>query len=242
MKIRNNRLFLVFLFAITACNPIECFKTNGDVQKQSRNLALVEKIILQDNIDLYLNNQNDFEVVIKAGGNLIGGIQTDLKGTVLTIQNLNQCNWSRSAEKKIEVYLSGKYLQSIDFIGTGNIFTTESVDCVPGQLVINTENAGDVNAEFNAKTLVINNKNNSYVKLKGKANQLELNIKGYGKNECENMIAKNAKITHEGINDINVYATDTLNIKILNTGSVFSYNQPKTLIQEILGKGRINNR
>jgi len=135
MKFHTNYKLLFLLFLSTACNPIECIKSNGDVQKRTRNLALVEKIILQDNIDLYLTNQNDFEVVVKAGGNLIGGIQTDLKGTVLTIQNFNQCSWSRSAEKKIEVYVSGKYLQSIDFVGTGTIFTTESVDCNASQQI-----------------------------------------------------------------------------------------------------------
>ena len=75
------------------------------------------------NVNLYLRQANENKLVLESGTNLMAKIITEVNSNgVLEIRNENQCNWVRSYDKPINVYLEFKDLDSLENIDRTNLW------------------------------------------------------------------------------------------------------------------------
>ena len=90
-----------------------CLTSTGKIIQEVRSVGAFDSIDVRDNVNVILIMDSVNKVVVESGKNIISGITTDVADHQLTIQNLNKCNWLRSYDKPLNVYISVKKLLKI---------------------------------------------------------------------------------------------------------------------------------
>ena len=113
---------MVFLAAsCSKLNPGDCFKSTGKITTQSRDATPFTFLDLYNNVDVFISYESTYSIEVRAGENIIPGIKTTISGNTLIIKNENSCNWVRSYESPIEVYLGMPEIDSIHYQASGNV-------------------------------------------------------------------------------------------------------------------------
>jgi len=68
-------------------------------------------IELNDKIDVYVKQGPNFEVKVEAGKNMHIGITTEVKDSVLIINNVNTFNFVRSPKRKVKVFITSPHFK-----------------------------------------------------------------------------------------------------------------------------------
>jgi hypothetical protein len=115
----NGIILIVFapiVLLLTRCAKDEgiCTGSTGKVISQERTALPFHSVEVYDNINLVLTQETSLTgITVEAGENLIEGITTKIDSGKLVIRNVNSCNWLRSFEVPVNVYLKFTLLDTI---------------------------------------------------------------------------------------------------------------------------------
>src|ERR1035437_4176093 len=88
-------LFLVALFSTCKKeNLCDCIKRTGAIVTETRTINGFDSIVVQDNMNVFIIQDPNFEVKVEAGKNIVPLITTSVVNGTLTISNNNRCNWT----------------------------------------------------------------------------------------------------------------------------------------------------
>jgi hypothetical protein len=233
-------IFLSTLLSSCGEDPFcNCFEPTGNRVSENRPVNAFSEIEVFHNINVNLHYSNSHRVIVHGGSRLIDGIETDVEGGRLAIQNLNRCNWMRNPgneftvdvytpELKEVVYRSAGDIRCIDTIRT-NQFLAESwdgtgtmdllLDCDESYLKIHTGPA-DIIARGETGYSFVYNTGNGYIRAGG-------------------LSAINATAISKSTGDCYVFCSSSLNAKIQYHGDVFYGGQPSSVQKEITGSGKL---
>jgi hypothetical protein len=233
-------LALITLFLLPGCgkeNMGDCVKSTGKVMQQNRSVAAFDKLEVEDNINVFITFGDENELVAEAGENLLPLIITEVKDNTLIIRNDNKCNWVRSFEVPVNVYLKSTGLQSITSRGFGLI---ETLDTLVTD-VFTAEHwlaSGKIKLRIDAQEVYL--KSHTGVgdfDCIGKAGYLYLYSSSHGIFRTENLVADNCYALNFGTGDFHVNVSDTLIVSLSSLGNIY-YNSGVTIITEqISGSG-----
>ena len=117
MRTGRTKIIMILLGVVAlSCsklNPGDCFTNAGPVSLQTRTAEPFRYLHMKNNVDVFLTWGQEYSIQVKAGKNIIPGIKTTIDRHTLTISNENTCNWLRSYESPLEVYISAPALDSI---------------------------------------------------------------------------------------------------------------------------------
>ena len=234
-------IMVVMLFA-TSCDksPVfDCFTSTGDIEKIQRELNYFHSIHLNDNINLVLNQSDKNKLVLEAGSNLMDKIITEVTGdSILIIRNDNTCNWVRSYDKPINVYLDFKRLENLEYRSIGHITNLDtlrldslSIDVREGagkiELTLRTEKCW-ANLHYGTADIILRgiSKLNSYYQL------------GAGKIDAREYRSRSVYMQNWGSNDMYIWATDFLDVEIKGLGNVYYKGNPE-ISSSLSGQGKL---
>lgn len=233
---------IFFFIVISSCkkeNRCDCFKGTGKVITEIRTPADFTRIDLHDNINLIITQDSINKISVEGGEKLLPNLQTEFADNRLIIKNNNKCNWVRSYKNKFNVYVSAKSLKRIEYFGSGNITSTNTL--VPDTLEINCWNAS-------GKINIIANTHNNYLKIhtgstdlyvSGNTNDNFLYNTSNGFAHIENLHTNNNIVVSNSTGDCYVNADQTLDVTIKYIGNVYYYGNPSTIKTNITGEGRL---
>lgn len=242
MTWRLQLICLTSFFALSACNPFECVKRTGDVQRQVREVGKFEKIVVEDNIELVLTNDSSTQISIEAGANLIGQIGTKLTGTTLLVQNKNRCNWARSAEQPIRVWVGGQALDFIQLMGVGSLVSNEMIQHRRPLFKISSENVAAIRLQMSGSSLDLFTQSSQLITLQGTWQQSKIEVRGFGKVWLEGLQVQQMEAIHNGLNEVRIFPVQRLQASLSNKGNLYLYNEPQELVQMRTGSGNIFRR
>ncbi len=127
-------------------------------------------------------------------------------------------------------------LNSITQSGVGDVKTMGQLSS--DTLRISNEGVGDMNLEIKTTFLSLNNTGVGDIKLKGEAINTSISNEGTGDVEAKKLSNKTAVVNNSGVGDVNVYATDTLNLNNSGVGDINYYGAAvvSSVISEGVGK------
>jgi hypothetical protein len=235
-------LTAVAFFLYPSCkkeNRCDCFKSTGGMVTQSRNLSGFNRLLVEDDVNVYIKQAAVFDVQVTAGENLIELIKTEVKNGELIIQNNNKCNFIRSYEPKINVYVTMPEITYITHEGIGliksmNTFTTAEFD-------IWTKSSGDIVLDVNNNKLHTHLQRNGDITVSGKTNELTCFADHSGVLEAKNLIAsKYVWMISKTTGDTHFYITSGLiDITMIGVGNVYYSGNPTEIKVREEGKGRL---
>lgn len=205
----------------------DCFKSTGEVRTESRYFSPFHLIDLNDNIHLVLTQDTLVNSVeVEAGENLLDGIVTEVTNGQLVIRNENSCNWTRSFDVPITVYIRFATLDTIIFRAAGDLtfLTPWKADSIQVDV---WEGAGLIYLKLDVfKSRVYVHYGVPNVVITGSSQVSFISSKGYGPVNALGLQTNYTFMSTQSPNDCYVRATTELGVTIENIGNVYYGGSP----------------
>jgi len=241
----NNILWLVplaiALLTVIGCGKtgMDCLTNTGEVILQDRDLSAFDSIEVNDYVNLFISQDSTYKVVVESGKNIIAGIETTVENRHLVIRNTNSCNWVRSFDKPINVYISTPNLWKIYYNSSGNItslntMTTDSLKLEVwggcGRIDL------DIDVYMGFFYLQIGTAD---IHLSGTCGIISMYTGDFGLLDARNLSSGFAFVSNKSSNDCYVQVQQELNATIQSIGNIYYTGNPKEIHTTINGAGSV---
>lgn len=211
----------IFFGTLTSCEKDEwyCIQGNGDTDTEYRTVNAFTKIELDFNAEVYISQGPVREVKIVASDNLFDYIETDVKGSKLSLDvQGGRCIDEEDGEVKI--YITNPNYTDIELSGSGEIKNQTPLNL--NDLDVDVNGSGDID---------LNNVD---------LDDYEIRISGSGEVNISGSNADNGVIEVSGSGDVDVsnLITDDVSIDISGSGNVF-VDVVSSLEVDITGSGDV---
>lgn len=232
---------LLTVVLLTSCEKDQwndCFTSTGPMTEDVRTTEAFSTIEIYDRVDLVLEEGNAGSIVVHAGKNLLGQVETNVVDGKLIIENKNTCNWVRSFQPRITVRVPAAQIARLDLKGTGNVSSTTTVqrsifridqNAAQGSAVI----AIDVDSCYVSMHSGVGN-----VSLTGTATLAVLYSGSMGPIDAIGLHAERIEVNNSGIVNIRCRASIDLNAAIYGIGDVYYAGEP-VITSYIVGSGQL---
>ncbi len=234
---------LILILILGACSKggiDNCFSSSGKITTETRTLAPFSNIITYDNVDLILEQGSDFKCTVEAGSNLISGIVTEVdKRGNLVIRNTNSCNWLRSYDQPVRVFLELQKLDTLNYRSIGNITTTDTI--FQDTLIINLyEGAGRVDLLLRSRLIRAGlHYGTQKLVISGKCGLVYGYSAGFGLIDIRNLEATLLYVNNNSSNNMYVRATEELGATIQSLGNIYYFGNPDVINLSKQGSGNL---
>ena len=238
-------MVLIILMVINSlsCNksdPLDCFKSTGKIVRVERAVGDFNSILLKDNINLYLRQADQNKLEVEGGNNLLPKIITTVNEEgVLEISNENSCNWVRSYDKPLNVYLDFITLDTLEYRSIGDVTNVDTIRM--DTIVINVrEGAGTIALTVHAYKINTNLHYGTADIITSGISVLNFDyLAGYGKIDNSSLESKQVYLENRSSNNIYVNSTLTLEVTIDNIGNVYYKGNPPNILISGTGSGKL---
>jgi hypothetical protein len=234
---------LIVLLVIQACTKDavqDCFKSAGEITRETRPVIGFHFIELHNNINLILTQDSTHNyLAVEAGKNLLPGIVTEFSGGHLIIRNENSCNWVRSYDHRINVYLTFSRVDTIIYRAAGDL-TFENAWTGDSLQFDVWEGAGRIDLKFNTvKSKVYIHYGTPEVYASGYSQISFLSSNAYGPVDFTNLFCQNMYMQTSSPNDCKVWVTNVLVVAIDNIGNVYYRGSPSQIDLQQNSSGKL---
>lgn len=234
---KNLVCWILFSFLLCGCKPSECFVSTGSVQKVKKEIDFFHTVRVEDNVSVILTEGND--IYLEAGENLIPNIEFSLqKDSTLTIRNKNSCNWLRSYDVPVKVYLGVENLQNILWKSYGNLTSHQKITKSYFLMTILDANA-IIDLDIDAIGLYVFCNSGADMRFRGEVQEFSVFVMNYCKVDASKLIAQTVKIKHQGQNDLHCFPVERMEVAIESSGNVYYYQEPQNKNIQFVGSGLV---
>jgi hypothetical protein len=232
---------LAVLAIVSSCSKSgpDCFTSTGSITRESRHADDFDTIVANNNVDIILTQDTVNSVEVEAGKNIIDGILTEVADRQLTISNTNTCNWVRSYDKPLNVYVHVKNLRKIYYLSAGNISTTNTITA--GSLMVDVWGgcgAIDMNVDLGQGEFY-EHMGTADIIIRGKAVSISVASGDFGLLQLKDLKSDFTYVANTGSNDCYVHAEKYLDATIQNIGNIYYSGSPDTVRTHISGTGSL---
>ncbi|MCW3070680.1 MAG: hypothetical protein JWO44_570 [Bacteroidetes bacterium] len=233
-------LLLLLPLLFSSCkkeNRCDCIKRTGEIIKDVRHPGEFDKILVENNLNVFITEDSVTEVTVEAGENIAPLIKTEVMNGTLFIRNKNRCNWSRSYKKPLNVYIRMPKITFITSDGTGDIkslntITTDTLD-------VQTKNSGNVELTVNNLRVLTHMHGSGDVTLHGITSEHDISIGG-----TAYIYAQELQTTYTYIHTFTlgisyIRASSLLICRLDEKGDIFCYGAPPSVQKEQNGTGQL---
>jgi hypothetical protein len=228
-------IYIALLFAasfISSGCRVFCTEGEGSVTTETREPGSYTRISLEISASVRVIKAEKNSVEISAQGNLLEKIETDVRGSELTISS----DGCITTKEKILVTVYVSELEGIEINGSGSIDVPDTIMVDKIRLQIN--GSGNINAKLIAARIDAEINGSGDINLTGSANEQNLEIHGSGNINSQALICNETTIDVAGSGDVRVYAIKSLDVDVAGSGDVFYKGKP-TINSHIAGSGKV---
>ena len=228
---------IVFFSSCGKENRWDCLKRTGDIISETREMGIFYGVRSMDNVNVILVQDTAYYVRVEAGESLIDGIETTIANGFLVVANNNKCNWARSYDHDVNVYVGFTDIDSLDHQGYGTVTSQGTV--VTDQLDITIINNGDVDLDINILFCSANMHQAGDLILAGEADWVEIWSSGVQWIRCSNLSVNYFRVVTKTTGNALIHATDSIDVEIAGPGSVYYSGNPLVVNSVITGTGSL---
>ncbi len=228
MRAKIYILFAIFASSCTKEHAFDCFTPNGKTETITRSLPPFSKIEVFDNFDITIVQSNERRVEITGAEHVLKGIETAVQDNLLSIRNLNACNFVRGYKRPFTLRIYTPFVQEIVNEGVAVVRMDENF--AQDSLSAKVGNSGDFYLNGTYRIVKTVSTGNGDMYLKGNVESLYLFTTGvnyvYGK---ELQVSKYMFIHTLTLGDCILSATPATDLayNIQGKGNIYVYGTPK---------------
>jgi hypothetical protein len=203
--------------AVSSCRYIgRGVRGSGNRKTEKRELAAFKSVETAGAFEVTIVCQQTQSFEIEGDDNLLPLIKTDVKDGVLRIHSDEPYNSS----KPIAIRISVPDLERFNSAGAGDVHVSGVKN---DQLVLS--NTGAANIEASGQTKFV-----------------EISTSGAGNIEAEELQAERAKVTVSGAANVDVFASQQLDVSVSGIGSVTYAGNPPVVNKSVSGIGSVSKK
>ena len=245
MKAKSISFPLFFMFPLmiilsAGCEQedVNCIASNGKIIRQERILGDFDSIDVRDYVNLVITQDTVNRVFVESGENIIDGITTEVVDRQLKLANKNRCNWLRSYDIPVDVYVSVKNLRKIYYLSSGNITTTNTLRSHSLQIEV-WGGCGTIDMDMDIyEGYYILQIGTVDFNLHGRCAITTIYSGDYGPFHCKDLKTGYTFVTNAGSNDCYVNASQYMEANIGSIGNIYYTGDPDSLKININGSGK----
>ena len=234
-------ILLAMLQGIFSCKKSgeDCFTSTGSIIRQVRVVTDFDTIIARENVDIILTQDTVNSVEVEAGEKIIGGIKTEIDNRQLLINNNNTCNWMRSYDKPLNVYVHVKNLRKIYYLSAGNITSTNVL--TPASFMLDVwGGCGSIDLSLNINQgFIYEHMGTADITVRGKAIYNSVVLGDFGFLQLKDLKTDYTYVSNTGTNDCYVNSGRYLDATIRSIGNIYYMGKPDTIRANITGTGQL---
>lgn len=210
---------------------------NGVIAKISRNVGEFTSVSSFGSFDVALSFGKQETISLEGEENLLPYIQSKVENNQLVLKFKNKINIR--SNKKITIYITMLRVEGLYLSGSGNI-TGAGDFGNQGNTAFKVSGSGNISLDFDRiASTKVGISGSGKVSLKGKTDQLNVQISGSGGVNCAELIAKEAEVQVSGSGNVHVYAEEILNANISGSGNINYSGNAKHVSKHTAGSGKI---
>jgi hypothetical protein len=242
---KGNSLYILTIILIlagfTGCQKAgtNCLTSAGSVIKENRVISDFDSINVGDYVNLFLTQDSVNRVMVESGENIIDGITTEINDHLLVIRNINTCNWLRSYNVPVNVYISVKNLRKVFYEASGNISSTNTINSENFTVLV-SGGCGTIDLDMNVNEGYFRLEQGTVdFKLHGHCSISTIYAGDFGFFDCKDLSTGYSFVTNSGSNDCYVKVLQYLEANINSIGNIYYTGTPDTIITNINGSGQV---
>ena len=221
------------LFSLVSCNDL---KSDSNISKTyeiseftSLNLELIGEVFYEQSDSTYLN--------VSGSSILIDALKVSDDNGTLSIKLRNKQKFT--GKKKLVVKVGSPHLSKVNFESIGTLRFKNKF--IGDEVSINNKGVGEIiidDCQVEKFNLV--SKSIGSIKIKGTSNLTSINSVGLGEINASEFKSKKVKVVSEGMENLSVYAEDSIDIIMKGLGNINYYGNPAEVKTDISKLGKVN--
>ncbi len=203
---------LLGIVMLTSCNWHR-IRGNGSIKSEAREVAAFEALSCDGGYEIQIDCQEKQSVAVESDENLLPLIKTEVRHNTL--------------------YVDTKGM----ILPTNKIRLTVTIPNLT-EFTCNGSSEGDIN-KINNEALDLSIHGSGKLRLNGKSGTVKIAIAGSSKIDASSLVSENSDVQIHGSGNIQVYATNSIDVHINGSGTVTYKGDPRNINQQINGSGRI---
>ena len=221
------------LFSLFSCNDLKSdsntSKTYDISEFTSLNLELIGEVFYEQSDSTYLN--------VTGSSILIDALQVSDDNGTLSIKLRNKQKFT--GKKKLIVKVGSPHLSKVNFESIGTLRFKNKF--IGDEVSINNRGVGEIIIDdFQLEKFNLVSKSIGSIKIKGTSNMTSINSVGLGEIDASEFKSKNVKVVSEGMENLSVYAADSIDITMKGLGNINYYGNPAEVKTDISKLGKVN--
>ncbi|WP_295116705.1 head GIN domain-containing protein [uncultured Chitinophaga sp.] len=225
---------------LTGCDEMlghEKIKGNGNVVKQTRQTARFDQLELKGNMDVYIRQGEQQEVVVEIDENIQPYIILEENEGELEIKQKD--NTSLRTNRATKVYITVADLRLISLSGSGNI-NINGKFVAGDKLAFSLSGSGNIKSdELDAPRIEADMAGSGDISLKGNTREVKVDIAGSADFHGTDLLAENAEVNIAGSGDAHVYASMRVTASIAGSGDVRYRGDAIATTSSVVGSGSL---
>lgn len=212
---------------------------SGNVETETREVSDFQRVSIDGVGELHLVQGEQESLRIEAEDNILDKIETRVVGGKLTIgYESGFLGWNIVPTEPIRFYLTLPELDEMTVNGGVKIM---SEAWEGNDLLLTINGAADIELEsVSLNRLELRLEGGSDCEISGETGSLEVRVDGAGAVDLDELRSSTAEITVNGLSDVRVWVTDSLDVEINGAGQVGFYGDPE-VTSVINGLGSVQN-
>jgi len=208
---------------------------SGNVVSENYDLSGFESVTVQDGVNLIVTQGDVYSVEIMADDNVLELLEVEVTERGSLEVGLEDFVWLSDAEP-IMLHVTMPEVTTLSVEGSGGI---ESVGLIESErLILRIFGSGDISVQARADELSSRILGSGDISVSGIADEYDVTIEGSGSVDAFSLIAKDVSASIFGSGDMELYATETLDVTIDGSGDV-RYKGSAVVSQDIGGSGSV---
>ena len=219
----------------------DCITKLGKVVSEQRDVLPFDKLYVEDRIKVFLvqDSINYGRIELNGPSNLLNQIESTVTDNQLRLINTNTCNFIRSFNYDINVYVYIKELTEIHLESIAEVVSNDTINI--NFLNIFHPALSDINLILSGDEVFIRSRNSASTNLRGNLRVLKGSIEEISNLDAQYLVCEEVYIDTHSPLDCYINATKGMYLKILNSGNIFYINEPTDykILAEQTGSGQL---
>jgi hypothetical protein len=235
---------IIGLLMLSSCGgeqKDDCITKLGKVVTEQRDVLPFDKLYVEDRIKVFLvqDSINYGRIELNGPSNLLNQIESTVTDNQLRLINTNTCNFIRSFNYDINVYVYVKELTEIHLESIAEVVSNDTINI--NFLNIFHPALSDINLILSGDEVFIRSRNSASTILRGNLRVLKGSIEEISNLDAQYLVCEEVYIDTHSPLDCYINATKGMYLKILNSGNIFYINEPTDykILAEQTGSGQL---
>lgn len=235
---------IIVLLMLSSCGgeqKDDCITKLGKLVSEQRDVLPFDKLYVEDRIKVFLvqDSINYGRIELNGPSNLLNQIESTVTDNQLRLINTNTCNFIRSFNYDINVYVYVKELTEIHLESIAEVVSNDTINI--NFLNIFHPALSDINLILSGDEVFIRSRNSASTILRGNLRVLKGSIEEISNLDAQYLVCEEVYIDTHSPLDCFINATKGMYLKILNSGNIFYINEPTDykILAEQTGSGQL---